>query len=114
MSLLWCLCGIATAFVIGRYNQSNKLFWMLFTSFMIGIAGAAVYNKIQFDQSEVRTTQVYPTQDVSVAKNVTFGTEQVMCNVPTPVGKEVIPEYCSNIVGVQWVKQPIIPPPRKS
>ena len=118
MILLWCLCGFTAAFCIGRYNQSNKLFWALFTSFVIGIAGAAVYNKdTHQNQSEVRTIQVYPTQDDSATKtlNVTFDAEHAMCNtVPALASQDLTPEYSSNITELEWTKQPILPPPRKA
>ena len=117
MILLWSFCGVAAAYCIGRYNQSNKLFWTLFTSFVLGISVAAVYNKyVQSDKVEAhQITQVCPTQDVpSTNMNcVTFEVGQVVCNdLPTPVGKELTPEYYLSVGGHQWVKQPIIPPPR--
>lgn len=117
MTLLYCLCGFAAALGIGRYNQSNKLFWALFTSFVLGIAGGAVYNKMQQTQSKVRTTQVCPTQESSVSNtiSVTLNADLAVCtNLPAPVGKDFIPEYNPNVLVEQWVKLPIIPPPRMS
>ena len=114
MILLWSFCGIAAAYCIGRNNQSNKLFWVLFTSFVVGIAGAAVYNKCtQSSKEEIRVTQVSPMQDDSMPMFVTIDIEQAECNnMPAPAGKEILPEYYSNIVGHQWINQPTIPPPR--
>lgn len=115
MTLLYCLCGFFAALGIGRYNQSNKLFWALFTSFVLGIAGGAVYNKVQHHESEVRTTQVCPTQESSAPTivDVTLCADLAVCtNLPAPVGKDYIPEYCPNKVVDEWVKSPILPPPR--
>lgn len=65
MILLWMLLGIAIAFCIGRYNESNKLFWILFTSFMVGIAAGTAYLKLNSDKQNSKTmlTQVCPTQN---------------------------------------------------
>lgn len=117
MILLWCLLGITLAFGIGRYHQSNKLFWALFTSFVIGIAGASVYNKIVAgDQSEVRSeTQVYPTQDHSttVTYFVRPEAEEALCQEPAPVGQELTPGYeRSNKLASLWVGDAPCPPPR--
>ena len=118
MILLWCLCGFTTAFCIGRYNQSNKLFWALFTSFVIGIAAAAVYNKYtQQHQSEVRTVQVCPMQDDSTTNifQVTFDAEQAMCNtMPALAGQDTTPEQRSHIAELEWVNLPVLPPPRNA
>lgn len=45
MVLLWVFVGLIIAWAIARINQSNKLFWILFTSFMVGIAGGSLYHK---------------------------------------------------------------------
>ena len=69
MILLWFILGIALIFGIARYNESNKLFWTLLFSFVMGFTGT----KMMFDihrsneQSNVNLTQVYSTQ-VPVAK----------------------------------------------
>lgn len=86
MILLWCLLGISLAFGIARYNQSNKLFWILFTSFVIGIAGASVYNKLTNDQSETESVQVCPTQACSGSVNiVTTEPENEECAFLSPL-----------------------------
>lgn len=118
MILLWCLCGTLAAFCIGRYNQSNKLFWALFTSFVLGIAGVSVYNKYTENQSEVQsTTQVYPTQESSVnGSNVAPYTEPAMCaSMPAPAGKVSTPEYeTASLVRTLCDITPQFPPPRKT
>lgn len=50
MILAWVFVGLMIAGVIARINQSNKLFWILFTSFMVGIAGSSIYNKCRATQ----------------------------------------------------------------
>ena len=117
MTLFWCLGGIATAFCIGRYNQSNKLFWILFTSFILGIAGAAVYNKCTVSQNETRSAQVLPTQDsASTRVFVTLEEEDASCTpMPALVSQELTPEHHgSKSFWTQWVIRPLVPPPNKT
>ena len=114
MILLWCLLATAIAFGIARYHQSNKLFWSLFTSFVIGIAGAAVYNKIvTSEQSEIRSTQVLPTQVTSTANgNVTIVAEDAKYQESALVSQVETPEYeGSEAIRTLWVKDvPTVPP----
>lgn len=95
MILFWCLLGIALAIGIARYNQSNKLFWILFTSFVIGIAGASVYNKIVTPNNQTESTQVYPTQEYSGSNSlVTIEPEYNMCAItPNLVSQDYTPEH---------------------
>lgn len=61
-------CLIALLFA--RYNESNKLFWTLFVSLTLGIAGVnMVYNTCEQEQSEQSLDQAYPTQGLPVAKD---------------------------------------------
>lgn len=76
--LLWVIVGILTALGIARINQSNKLFWILFTSFMVGIAGSSLYVKLN-EPSEDVTTQVYSTQ----VSNGTLDTSLLASDIPT-------------------------------
>ena len=118
MILLWCLCGFTTAFCIGRYNQSNKLFWTLFTSFVLGIAGASVYNKYtQTTKEEIRTTQVCPTQDCTATNTVlvTIDAGIAVCNyLSAPVGQGILPECSSKMHGSVGASSPAEPPPRNA
>jgi len=62
MILLWFLFGIALAFGIARYNESNKLFWTLAVAFLLGFAGTKmVLNSSSDEQSNGCPTQVCPT-----------------------------------------------------
>lgn len=61
MFVLWFIIGIILIFCISRYNESNKLFWTLLTSYVGAFAFTVVvltYNK----PSNQNVDQVYSTQ----------------------------------------------------
>lgn len=65
MILLYFLIGTILCLAIARYNESNKLFWILYTSFMIGIAGGHIYSRMTEDADDDKVTFVNesrPTQ----------------------------------------------------
>lgn len=46
--------GIVLAWLIARFNKSNKLFWVLFTSFVVGIAGGfLLHKKVNTSKEEI-------------------------------------------------------------
>lgn len=100
MTLLWCIAAIAIALLVSRYNQSNKLFWILVISFLAGIAGAAVFDAMTSKElPEAKLTQVCPTQgvsDVSDVLNPLAGTGQIptLCLELNPVSKDYISAIC--------------------
>ena len=51
MILIYFVLGFLLALGIARYNQSNKLFWTLFMSFVLGIAGGSIYQKLTTSMS---------------------------------------------------------------
>ena len=121
MTLLWCLIAIAIALGIARFNQSNKLFWILLISFLAGIAGAAVFDKLKYtdeDQSKAKLTQVCPTQNVQgilgildLPKGDTL--VLVECLEPTSVSQDNTPELCEpNFTLSKWVIPAQTPPPQ--
>lgn len=61
MILAWVFVGLLIAWAIARINQSNKLFWILFTSFMVGIAGSSIYNKCRATQCKTESSSYYHT-----------------------------------------------------
>lgn len=63
MILLWVSIGILLSWAIARINKSNKLFWILFTSFMVGIAGGHLYNRCS-SESERNVPVIHPTSIV--------------------------------------------------
>lgn len=63
MTVLWFILGIILILGIARYNESNKLFWTLLFSFVMGFAGTKmiVDNYHSDEQSNGNLTQVYST-----------------------------------------------------
>jgi hypothetical protein len=63
MTVLWFILGIALIFGIARYNESNKLFWLLLFSFVMGFAGTKMIIDSHHgdEQSNGDLTQVYST-----------------------------------------------------
>lgn len=56
--------GCVLAGTIARINQSNKLFWILFTSFVVGIAGGSLYAKYNnVDNKKKEVVVSVPTHD---------------------------------------------------
>lgn len=67
MILLMFLLGIALIFGISRYNESNKLFWVLTTAFVLGFTGSTIYSSMTSKkQSKVELKQAQPTQGLAV------------------------------------------------
>lgn len=58
MILIYFVLGFLLALGIARYNQSNKLFWTLFMSFVLGIAGGSIYQKLTTSEDEKEETVV--------------------------------------------------------
>ena len=121
MTLLWCLIAILVALGIARFNQSNKLFWILLISFLAGIAGAAVFEKLKStdgDQSKVKLTQVCPTQNLQGIQGVTdlpYGDILVVaeCHEPASVSQDNTPELCEpNFTLSKWIIPARTPPPQ--
>lgn len=117
-TLLWIVVAFALAIGIARWNESNKLFWILFTSLMVGIAGGSLYKKLQSKQSEVHSYEgVSPTQ----GSNLTLGApyllasdsdETAMCLEPKLVSQDITPDtYEYNFTLVKgFAKQNLKPP----
>lgn len=88
MFVLWFIIGIILIFGIARYNESNKLFWTLFASFVGAFAFASVIIAANHEPSKKNINQMYSTQlciDTSnasyalladVLNNTTNGTEK--------------------------------------
>ena len=74
MTLLWFLLGIILIFLISRYNESNRLFWILFASFV----GAFTVTSIALNstkcnaKSKVDLVQVCPMQAPSSVLSLTM------------------------------------------
>lgn len=62
MTVLWFIIGIALILCIARYNESNKLFWTLLFSFIMGFAGTKmILGNHHDEQSGDNLTQTYST-----------------------------------------------------
>lgn len=61
-TFFWIVVAFIVSVLVARYNQSNKLFWQLFTAFVVGIAGTHIYNKLTNDESYVDSV-VAPSQE---------------------------------------------------
>lgn len=94
------LLGTLLAFVLGRYNESWKVFIFLFLSLMFGCAIKAIVNNVndRNEQSNVDLTQVCPTQELPVCKSaaalfqITDEAATVKVTALNPVGQVYTPE----------------------
>jgi len=94
------LVGTLLAFILGRYNESWKVFMFLFLSLMFGCAIKAVVNNVSDsnEQSNVDLTQVCPTQELPVCKSavalfqLTDEAAPVKVTALNPVGQVYTPE----------------------
>lgn len=117
MTLLWCILGIMIALGIARYHQSNRLFWILAISFLIGIAGASIYNKMSYggNQSKEQLTQVCPTQGtdilVSIADRIKPTSVTAQCLEPAHVSQDYTPDFSEPSSTLSKCVIPIYTPP---
>lgn len=66
-NLLTFVIGTIVTFLIARYNKSNKLFWTLFISMILGFVGGSIGSRmVNASKNKVETTQFDPTQAPSV------------------------------------------------
>ena len=100
MTLLMFILGILLIAGIARYNNSNKLFWILFTCFTLGFTGMKVLHDTFKDkeQNETSLNQAYPTQGllamdnafVCIGDDISYTTTKTKSN---PVGQANTPDY---------------------
>ena len=110
MTLFVYLLGILIILGIARFNESNKLFWILFTTYTLGFAGTKMLQGVFSDkkQNEVSLNQAYPTQGlpamdnalVCIVDNISDATLETMSN---PVGQANTPDYVENIPTLSYV-----------
>lgn len=64
MALLWFILGIFIIFLIARYNESNKLFWVLLISFVGAFTVASITLSLARSntKNKVDLVQMCPTQ----------------------------------------------------
>lgn len=59
-SFIYFTLIIVVAVLLARYNESNKLFWTLFVSLMLGMASYTFYHKIS-DKNDVKSSVQFNT-----------------------------------------------------
>lgn len=69
MILTLLVGGVALAWLIARLNKSNKLFWILFTSFVVGIAGGFLLQK-KANANKEKAVLVCSTHECMAAQNI--------------------------------------------
>lgn len=113
MILTWFLLGIILILLIARYNESNKLFWTLLFSFMVGYAGTTMIVKTFGDENkkDVKLTQVCSTQMPTTTFNMlsyymtaNMLPESVAVTEQTFVGKNM-PAMCESNIASSWVSR---------
>lgn len=64
LTILAVIGLVAICYIVGKYNKSDNLFWILLISLMAGMAGGAIVSKLEHsnDKNITNTTQVNPTQ----------------------------------------------------
>lgn len=92
MALFWFICGILLILGIARYNESNKLFWILLVSFIGAFTAASIVEsalnkqKKEFMKMSANSAQLY-TNTYNAFTNVkddVFGnTEEIIFSEPT-------------------------------
>lgn len=113
MTLIVFLLGILIILGIARYNESNKLFWILFVSYVLGFTGVKLALDAfgEKEQSTVSLNQAYPTQGLALTQNAIAFIDVI--NYPTskketsnPVSQAYTPDFVeltntlSNVSGV--------------
>jgi hypothetical protein len=66
MTTLLFLLGIVLITLLARYNESNKLFWTLFTCYTLGFVGAKLIYDVASEKKSSSITAVQPTQELAV------------------------------------------------
>lgn len=99
-SFIYLILVIIIALALSRYNESNKLFWTLFVSLMLGIAGWTFYHKFTTNDKIKRDNFTYYDDNVTTSNNIpnlfdividesTFGlNHKTTCKVVKESGKD--------------------------
>lgn len=68
MTLFLFIVGLILITFIARYNESNKLFWALLTSYVLSFAGCKlIIDNFGHDESDNTFMQVQPTQGLAAS-----------------------------------------------
>jgi hypothetical protein len=93
-SLLMILASIAIAMGFARYNQSNKLFWILLVSLLVGFTGMKMVNSAFVDHKS-EASYVKSTSTPMLAPSCSFKALETKEGVGTlvetkPAGKDAV------------------------
>lgn len=119
-SIIFLILAVIVAACIARYAESNRLFWTLFISLMMGMAGWTLYQKITSDNNDYcNLNQVDPTQGLTVTAingddlltEISFDTRGL---APKPVSKDNKPlEFYENVqYAPEVINTPLTNPPQ--
>lgn len=120
MALFWFLCGILMILAIARYNESNRLFWILLVSFIGAFTATSIIESILDNEKENVTVNVSPTQlHMSTCDIISFVTDDALCaandvdfTTPVAVSKDYyINQNASSEVSSR-VNNPLDKPPQ--
>lgn len=68
MTLFLFIVGLILITLISRYNESNKLFWALLTSYVLSFAGCKlIIDNFGHNESDNTFMQVQPTQGLAAS-----------------------------------------------
>lgn len=90
MALFWFLCGILLILGIARYNESNKLFWILLVCFIGAFTAAKIVDSVISNQkkemmkSNANSTQLY----TSTYNTFVFTKDNVLGNTDEETSSE--------------------------
>lgn len=105
MTIIVFILGLLIILGIARYNESNKLFWILFVSYVLGFAGVKMLLDVfgEKEQSEVSLNQAYPIQGLATMDNAFVCEVTNICSPTTktmskPVGQAYTPDFVEKTI----------------
>ena len=100
MTLFLFIVGLLLITLIARYNESNKLFWALLTSYVLSFAGCKlIIDNFSHDESNNTFMQVQPTQGLAASPgSLVYLLADEDLSAPTkvtsePVSQAIVPAY---------------------
>ena len=103
LTVLLIVTLFASCYILAKYNRNDNLFMILVISLLAGMAGGAIFNKLNSKSSEEKKTnltQVYnPTQNLP-AESIDFYAElgELSALEPISVSKVVEVPACDSYV----------------
>ena len=100
MTLFLFIVGIILIALVARYNESNKLFWALLTSYVLSFAGCKLLiDSFGHNESNNTFMQVQPTQGLAASPgSLVYLLADEDLSAPTkvtsePVSQAIVPAY---------------------